>query len=51
MSETKDKLVDDSVCTDCPADEFERSIVGIIEDEVVEIEVAETSSSNASSQL
>lgn len=51
MSETKDKLVDDSVRTDCPADEFKRSIVGIIEDEVVEIEVAETSSSNASSQL
>jgi hypothetical protein len=49
MSETKDKLVDDSVCTNCPADELERSIIGIIKDKVVEIEVAETGSSNASS--
>jgi hypothetical protein len=49
MSETKDKFVDNSVCTDCPADELKCSVIGIIEDKVVEIEVAETSSSNASS--
>jgi hypothetical protein len=49
MSEAKNELVDNSICTDRPADEFKCCIVGITEDEVIEIKMAETGSSNTTS--
>lgn len=51
MSQTEDEFIHDPVGAHGAAHEFEARIVGVVEDEVVEVEVAQTSSANASSQL
>lgn len=51
MGETEDEFVDDSVNSNSPADQLQSRVLGIVEDEVVEIELAQMSAPNASGKL
>lgn len=51
MSELEDELVNDSIDAYRAADEFQLSVVGVVEDEVAAIELGKLRSSNASRQL
>lgn len=51
MSETENELVHNSVSANCAADQLEGCVIRIAVDEVIQVEVAQTRSPNAPSQL
>lgn len=51
MSQTEDELIYDPIGAHGAAHELEARIVGVVEDEVVEVEMAQTSSTNTPGQL
>lgn len=51
MSETKDELVHNPVNANRATDQLERCIIRVAVDEVIQVEVAQTRSSDTSGQL
>lgn len=51
VCETKDELVDHPIDAHSSANEFKCCVIGIVEDEMVEIELAQASSADPSGQL
>lgn len=51
VGEHENELIDDSVRSHGPTDQFQSCIVGIIENEVMEVKVTQSRSPNAASQL
>ena len=51
MSNTENKLVHNPIRPNCPADEIQLRVVGIVEDEVMQVKVTQTCATNASSEL
>lgn len=43
MSEAEDEFIHHTVCTDRSADQIEPRVVGVVENEVVQVEVAQSS--------
>lgn len=51
MGEDENELIDDSIRSYRSADQFQGRIVGIVEDEVIEVKVTQSRSPNTTSQL
>jgi c-di-GMP-binding flagellar brake protein YcgR len=47
----ENELIDNSISSDGPTDQFQSRVVGIIEDEVIKIEVTQSRSTNTPRQL
>jgi len=47
----ENELIDDSISSDRPADQFQCRIIGVIEDEVIKVKVTQARSTNTSRQL